>query len=75
MDRGHLQILQAMAPPNYRSRVRLMMDFAPDAFRREVPDPYFGGSVGFDEVLDLLEEAATGMVQELLSGADRRRVT
>jgi protein-tyrosine phosphatase len=73
MDRGQLHLLQAMAPPNHRSRVRLMMDFAPDAFRREVPDPYFGGSVGFDEVLDLLEEAAAGMVQELLSGADRQR--
>ena len=72
MDRGHQEQLVAMAPAKYRARVRLMMDFAPEAFRREVPDPYYGGPLGFEEVLDLLEEAAAGLVAELTSAGERR---
>ncbi len=44
-----------------------MMEFAPHAPSRWVPDPYYGGAQGFEEVLDLLEEAANGLVQEVLS--------
>jgi protein-tyrosine phosphatase len=43
------------------------MDYAPDAGWRFVPDPYYGGPQGFEEVLDLLEQAADGLLQELLS--------
>jgi protein-tyrosine phosphatase len=32
---------------------------------REVPDPYYGGSAGFERVLDLLEESATGLLRAL----------
>jgi protein-tyrosine phosphatase len=34
---------------------------------RAVPDPYYGGAQGFEEVLDLLEEAAEGLLHELLA--------
>lgn len=44
-----------------------MMEFAPQAASRTVPDPYYGGAQGFEEVLDLLEEAASGLMQELLA--------
>jgi protein-tyrosine phosphatase len=43
------------------------MEYAPSAASRGVPDPYYGGARGFEEVLDLLEEAAEGLLQELLS--------
>jgi protein-tyrosine phosphatase len=33
---------------------------------REVPDPYYGGEQGFDHVLDLLEDACSGLLQSLL---------
>jgi protein-tyrosine phosphatase len=65
MDRDNLDWLQRRAPDDYRSRVRLVMDFAPDAYVREVPDPYYGGSSKFEEVLDLLELASMGLLQEL----------
>jgi protein-tyrosine phosphatase len=35
--------------------------------RRSVPDPYYGGAAGFEEVLDLLEEAAQGLLREILA--------
>ena len=42
-----------------------MMQFAPDAAHREVPDPYYGPADGFELVLDLLEQAVEGLLQEI----------
>lgn len=66
MDEANLQELQRRAQRQYLPRIKLMMDYAPHAGRRTVPDPYYGGPQGFEEVLDLLEEAAEGLLQELL---------
>ena len=66
MDRENLSTLHQRAPLEYHSRIRLMLDYAPDAYTREVPDPYYGGSKGFEEVLDLLEQAARGLLADLL---------
>jgi protein-tyrosine phosphatase len=43
-----------------------MMEYAPSVGRRAVPDPYYGGEQGFEDVLDLLEEAAEGLIDALL---------
>jgi protein-tyrosine phosphatase len=67
MDRENLDELKRRAPAVHHERIRLMMDFAPQAASRAVPDPYYGGAQGFEEVLDLLEEAANGLLQELLA--------
>lgn len=65
MDDDNLQELRRRAPAASRERIRLMMEFAPQATSRHVPDPYYGGAQGFEEVLDLLEEAAQGLIAEL----------
>lgn len=65
MDRDNLALLEQRAPATHRGRIRLMMEFAPGAGTREVPDPYYGGANGFEEVLDLLEEAAEGLLQSI----------
>lgn len=65
MDDQNLGELKRRAPARYHERIRLLMDFAPQATSRHVPDPYYGGAQGFEEVLDLLEEAARGLVEEL----------
>lgn len=65
MDRSNLASLRQMAPPAHRERVRLFMEFAPEADTPEVPDPYYGGPNGFEEVLDLVEEAARGLLRHL----------
>lgn len=70
MDEENLRELKRRAPAVHHERIRLMMEFAPHAPSRRVPDPYYGGAQGFEEVLDLLEEAANGLLQEVLS---RRR--
>ncbi len=75
MDEDNVRELKARAQRPYHERIRLLMEFAPRAARSAVPDPYYGGEQGFEEVLDLLEEAAEGLIDELLarSGATRTR--
>ena len=65
MDRDNLAELEALCPPEYRERLALMMDFARDRRESEVPDPYYGGANGFEHVLDLLEEAVDGLLEDL----------
>lgn len=65
MDRSNLETLRLRAPALVRERIRLFMEFAPDADRAEVPDPYYGDANGFEEVLDLVEVAARGLIRHL----------
>ncbi len=68
-DRENLVHLRAMAPnEEARSKVRLLREFDPDsegAPDLDVPDPYYGGPRGFEDVLDLVEAACRGLVAEL----------
>ena len=65
MDRENLQVLNRRAPPAARDRIRLFLEFAPEATVTEVPDPYYGDANGFEEVLDLVEMASRGLLQHL----------
>jgi protein-tyrosine phosphatase len=49
------------------------MEFAGDTDVVDVPDPYYGGPPGFERVLDLAEEAAAGLLDEILNQAQPRR--
>ena len=60
MDRSHLAVLERSRPGSAQCRIGLLLDYAPDARLREVPDPYYGGAAGFEHVLDLIEEAHLG---------------
>ncbi|MGQ9370915.1 low molecular weight protein-tyrosine-phosphatase [Azospirillum sp. ST 5-10] len=65
MDRGHLAQLRRLAPADATATVRLYLDYAPGAARREVPDPYYGQGSHFTEVLDLVEEGARGLLEHI----------
>lgn len=67
MDRQNLTELRRRAPVQYRDRVRLFLEFAPELEAHDVPDPYYGGEAGFEEVLDLAEQAARGLLRHLAS--------
>jgi low molecular weight protein-tyrosine phosphatase len=68
MDTANLEVLRKRAPAEYRDRVRLFLEFAPDCGLDEVPDPYYGGPSGFEQVLDLVEEASRGLLSHLRKG-------
>lgn len=65
MDGYNRELLRALCPPQYRARVRLLLEFADGTALREVPDPYYGGASGFEEVLDLVENAAHGLLRHI----------
>lgn len=65
MDEDNLAHLLDAAPAAAHPRLRLLMSFAPHQRLREVPDPYYGGSAGFERVLDLIETACDGLVEHL----------
>ncbi len=46
-------------------KVRLFLDDLSETERREVPDPYYGGDDGFDDVLDLIEVGARALLHRL----------
>jgi protein-tyrosine phosphatase len=66
MDGSNYDELAELAPRNARHKIRRFLDFAPHAGAKDVPDPFFGEAEGFDQALDLIEEAARGLLAELL---------
>jgi protein-tyrosine phosphatase len=65
MDQAVHERLARIAPREHAARLRLFLEFAPQLGRRDVPDPYYGGATGFEEVLDLVEEGARGLLESL----------
>ncbi|WP_426417895.1 low molecular weight protein-tyrosine-phosphatase [Aestuariirhabdus sp. LZHN29] len=64
MDGENLRALQQMAPVQHRNKVELFLNYG-SCNRHEVPDPYYGGENGFEEVVDLVEDAARGLLNKL----------
>lgn len=73
MDRLNRETLFVRSPEEYRDRIRLLMEFSASSEFVDVPDPYYGGAVGFERVLDLVEEAAAGLLEEVMAQAKPRR--
>jgi protein-tyrosine phosphatase len=65
MDEAVYGRLAGIAPRERASRLRLFLEYAPELGLRDVPDPYYGGPAGFEEVLDLVEAGARGLVAAL----------
>ncbi len=63
MDEENYRTVSALCRRN--AVVRPFLDFATDSPEREIPDPYGGGSEGFDHVLDLVEEASEGLLDDI----------
>ncbi len=67
MDRDHLASLNRDCPPEHRAKLALFMRYASHFKIDEVPDPYYGGAQGFEVVLDMIEDAAKGLITSLRS--------
>ena len=50
---------------NYRNKIFKMTDFYSKNDYKEVPDPYYSSSKGFEIVLDILEDACWGLLKKL----------
>lgn len=65
MDRNNLEVLRCMCPPELSGRLGLFMDYARNFDDDEVPDPYYGLGHGFDLVIDMVEDAAKGLLDDM----------
>jgi len=67
MDRDNLAHLKEACPEEHQDKLVLLLAYAPYLGVEEVPDPYYGGTNGFERVLDLIEAAAQGLLESILS--------
>jgi protein-tyrosine phosphatase len=67
MDGSNYEELVQQAPKSARHKIRCFLDYAPHVGAKDVPDPFYGGSEGFNHALDLIEAAARGLLADLLS--------
>ena len=66
MDERNFRDVKSRIPQTpHHAQVRRMTDFCREHFEQEVPDPYYGGDQGFEQVLDLLEDACSGLLDHL----------
>lgn len=65
MDEDNLRDILALEPDSHSAQVGLFLDYASQFEERDVPDPYYGGDEGFEHVLNLIEDAARGLLDEL----------
>ena len=63
MDKDNYSNLKEMCPPERYQNLSLFLDFAKELDIDEVPDPYYGGTGGFDKVFDMLEQASLGLIE------------
>jgi protein-tyrosine phosphatase len=70
MDDSNIRHLMQKAPDlKSQQKIHRMTDYCKKHANDHVPDPYYGGSNGFELVLDLLEDACDGLLEELTSCA------
>ena len=65
MDDDNLSDLKEIAPSESDHKIHLLLDFATDLEEMQVPDPYYGGSKGFEYVLDLVEAASDAVLSKI----------
>ncbi len=67
MDRDNMDYLKSNCPPGMESKLRLLMTFTANCGFEEIPDPFYGGLSGFERVVNLIEDAVPGLLNEIRS--------
>ncbi len=62
MDHDNLERARELCPPGQRHKIRRFTEFCLQGKAQVVPDPYYGGDQGFEQVLDLAEDACAGLL-------------
>ena len=68
MDNDNFIFIEQLAQQEVvqpKVEIRKMLSFSTQTDLEDVPDPYYGGDSGFENVLDLLEDACEGLLEEL----------
>lgn len=70
MDQGHheaLEQMQSSRSSDGRATLSLFMTYCKKHEGADVPDPYYGGGDGFENVLDILEDGVEGIIETLIT--------
>lgn len=67
MDHDNLAAIHALQPADSQAKTGLLLAYA-GLPNTDVPDPYYGGEEGFEQVLDMIEQASAGLIDELTRG-------
>lgn len=65
MDHDNLRELEKLKPEDFSGHLGLLLAFDKESPIEEVPDPYYGGQGGFDNVLDMVESACQGLLAHI----------
>lgn len=65
MDESNYNDLLVMAPAQHHGKIRMFLEHAPQFALTAVPDPYYDGEQGFEFVLDLVEAASAGLLNQI----------
>ena len=69
MDNDNLAAVKSLIKDHknpINSKIKLILSYLKNSQFKEVPDPYYGGQKGFEEVLDLLDDAIDGLIDSLI---------
>jgi len=67
MDSSNYYDLKQLAPTGLEHKIYRFMEFAPDWDNKDVPDPYYGGGNGFENVFKMVEAASEGLLKHILA--------
>ncbi len=65
MDEHNYDALRFICPKPQQAKLAYLLDYAPHLKTRNLPDPYYGGELGFERVMDMIEEACEGLLSHL----------
>jgi protein-tyrosine phosphatase len=68
MDRRNMAVLRATCPERHRHKLALFLHHASGPDADEVPDPYGESQESFERVLDIIEDAARGLIESVRRG-------
>lgn len=71
MDAQNIADLRSLAPTDEaKAKIRLMADYLTDhKGQKSIPDPYYGDESDFNFALDLIEDAADGIIERIKKGS------
>ncbi len=65
MDHSNYLWASQICPKEHKHKLKYFLEFAPELTRKDVPDPYYKGEDGFEEVLDMVEIASQNLLKHL----------
>lgn len=65
MDEHNYDTVLFTCAKQHQHKLNFLLDYAPHLKTRNVPDPFYGGEIGFDRVMDMIEDACEGLLQAL----------